>query len=56
VSRSLIIVVVLILMSLPLVQYCDAVALLSHRVFYVYEGDSQTASDIIFRVLAGDIP
>jgi hypothetical protein len=65
-------------MSLPLVQYCDAVALLSHRVFYVnardfvrydlnvysgcevsivfyvYEGDSQTASDIIFRVLAPD--
>jgi hypothetical protein len=24
--------------------------------FYVYEGGSQTASDIIFRVLAGDIP
>jgi len=78
--RSLIFVMVLILMSLPLVHYCDAAVIgsLTHEVFYVnardfvrydlsvysgyevsiifyvYEGTTQTASDIIFRVLAPD--
>jgi hypothetical protein len=66
---------VLVLIPLPLVHYCDA-ALLTHKVFYVnardfvrynlgvysdcevsiafyvYEGDSQTANGIIFRILA----